>query len=400
MTRNLKPETFFTIGCDLHAPGFVMNIRNIRAIARKEYYHLIRDFRSLYLAFVIPLLLILLFGYALSMDVEHIQTVVVDHDRTPESRDFILKMDATPYFDIVGKAPQHGSGDSGAGSQSGHSGGGDPARWTENLKADRQSPLQVLIDGSDPNYAGNIRAFMTAYIARQNQSHLVAFLNRQGRTSIRTPVEGRIRVWFNEDLESRNFIVPGIIAIIIMIVGALLTSLVIAREYENGTMETIFSLPVRSVEFLLGKAIPYFFIALADVLVAILMGQLLFGVVMKSSFWLMVGASSIYIGVALCIGLFISVKTKAQLVANQMAIMLTYMPSLLLSDFVFPRENMPLVLKGISLLVPATYYIDILNGLYLRNLTFAPLWLDFAVLAAMFLLLAALNIRALKKEGL
>ena len=270
----------------------------------------------------------------------------------------------------------------------------------QNLKSDRPSPLQVLIDGSDPNYAGNIRAFITAYIARENQFLLTKFLNRQGRMEIRTPVEARMRVWFNEDLESRNFIVPGIIAIIIMIVGALLTSLVIAREYENGTMETILSLPVRAVEFLAGKAIPYFFIALIDVLVAILMGQLLFGVVMKSSFWLMVAASSIYIGVALCIGLLISVKTKSQLVANQLAILLTYMPSLLLSDFVFPKENMPLVLKVVSMLVPASYYIDILNGLYLRNLSFKPLWFDFAVLGAMFLVLSVLNIRALKKEGL
>ncbi len=377
-----------------------MNLRNVRAIARKEYYHLIRDFRSLYLAFVIPLLLILLFGYALSMDVEHIQTVVVDQDHTPESRDFIRKMEATPYFDIVGRLPDTEAVIRALDHNRAILGVVIPPRWTENLKADRESPLQVLIDGSDPNYAGNIRAFMTAYIARQNQSSLVKFLNRQGRKNIRTPVDARIRVWFNEDLESRNFIVPGIVAIIIMIVGALLTSLVIAREYENGTMETILSLPVRSTEFLLGKAIPYFFIALTDVLVAILMGQLLFGVVMKSSFWLMAAASSIYIGVALAIGLLISVMTKSQLVANQMAIMLTYMPSLLLSDFVFPRENMPPVLKGVSLLVPATYYIDILNGLYLRNLSFAPLWLDFAVLTAMFFVLAAINIRALKKEGL
>lgn len=377
-----------------------MNIRNIRAIARKEYYHLIRDFRSLYLAFVIPLVMILLFGYALSMDVEHIQTVVVDRDHTPESRDFILKMASTPYFDIIGhlsdtkaviRALDHNQAILGL---------VIPPRFAEDLKGDRESPLQVLIDGSDPNYAGNIRAFITAYIAGENQDLLMEFLNRQGRKAIHTPVEGRIRVWFNEDLESRNFIVPGIIALIIMIVGALLTSLVIAKEYENGTMETILSLPVGAMEFLLGKSIPYFFIAFADVLMAILMGQLLFGVVMKSSFWLMAAASSVYIGVALAIGLLISVKTKAQLVANQLAIMLTYLPSLLLSDFVFPRENMPLVLKGVSLLVPATYYIDILNGLYLRNLSFASLWADFAVLTAMFLLLFVLNVRALKKEGL
>ena len=137
-------------------------------------------------------------------------------------------------------------------------------------------------------------------------------------------------------------------------------------------METIRSLPVRAGEFLLGKAIPYFFIALIDVLVAILMGQVLFGVVMKASFWLMILASSLYILVALSIGLLISVMTKSQLVANQLAVLVTYLPSLLLSDFVFPQQNMPAALQAVSRLVPATYYIDILNGLYLRDLGFAP----------------------------
>lgn len=150
-----------------------------------------------------------------------------------------------------------------------------------------------------------------------------------------------------------------------MIVGALLTSLVVAREYENGNMETIRSLPVQAVEFLLGKAIPYFLIALVDVLVAILMGQLLFNVVMKSSFWLMIMASCIYLGVALSVGLPISTLTKSQLVANQTAILVTYLPSLLLSNFVFPKENMPALLKMITYIIPATYYIDILNGLSL-----------------------------------
>jgi len=377
-----------------------MNLRSVLAVARKEYYHLIRDFRSLYLALIIPLLLILLFGYALSLDVEHIPLVVVDHDRTPQSRDFIRRLDATIYFDVVANLPDTEALIDYLDHNRALVGIVLPPRWSADLKADRQSPLQVIIDGSDPNYAGNTRAFVTAYVSSFNQRQLLAFLNRQGRTRISPPVEGRIRVWFNEDLESRNFIIPGIIALIIMIVGALLTSLVIAREYENGTMETIRSLPLGAAEFLAGKAIPYFFIALIDVLVAILMGQLLFGVVMKSSFWLMILASTIYIGVALGIGLLISTGVKSQLVANQMAIMITYLPSLLLSDFVFPQENMPLVLKLISRIVPATYFIDILNGLYLRNLDLMQLWPSFLVLAAMCGLLALLNIVLLKKEGL
>jgi ABC-2 type transport system permease protein len=377
-----------------------MNVRRVQAIARKEYYHLIRDFRSLYLAFIIPLLLILLFGYALSLDVEHIPTAVVDHDRTPASRDLIQRLGASVYFDVVAHPASSAALTELLDRNEVVLGIVIPPGWSADLKADRQSPLQVVIDGSDPNTAGNTRAFITAFIAQANERSLLDYLNRQGRERIRPPVEERIRVWFNEDLESRNFIVPGIIAVIIMIVGAILTSMVIAREYENGTMETIRSLPVRAGEFFLGKAIPYFFITLIDVLVAILMGQVLFGVVMKASFWLMILASTVYIQVALSIGLLISVKTQSQLVANQLAVLVTYLPSLLLSDFVFPRQNMPVALQAVSTLVPATYYIDILNGLYLRDLSFLQLWPSFLVLIAMAVLLSALNIRALKKEGL
>jgi ABC-2 type transport system permease protein len=217
---------------------------------------------------------------------------------------------------------------------------------------------------------------------------------------IKPPVDGRIRVWFNEDLESRNFIIPGQIAIIVMIIGALLTSLVIAREYEQGTMETIKSLPVRAGEFLLGKALPYFAIGLTDVLLAVLLGQLLFGVVMKSDFWLLIVSASLYLSVSLSLGLLISIATKSQLMANQMAILTTYLPSLLLSNYVFPVINMPTFLQAVSYLIPATYFIDILGGIYLRNLGIEHLWPAMLVLAIMFAILTTLNYLMLKKEGL
>jgi ABC-2 type transport system permease protein len=377
-----------------------LNLIHIRAIARKEFYHLSRDFRSLYLAFFIPLLLILMFGYALNLDVDNIRTVVVDHDKTELSRDFSRRLTASYYFDVIHTLPDtrtatkyldHGWATMAVIIQPG---------WTGGLKADRETPLQILLDGSDPNFASQARGFMTAFVEDYNHHSLLDFLNRKGMREIKAPIEGRIRIWFNEDLESTHFIVPGIIAIIIMIVGALLTSLVIAREYENGTMETIRSLPIKAAEFLMGKAIPYFFIALIDVLVSIFMGQVLFGVVMKSSFWLMILASIIYLSVALSLGLFISVATKSQLVANQMAILITYMPSLLLSDFVFPVENMPKLLQLVTYVVPATYYIDILNGLYLRNLGLPDLWPSYLVLGFMFFLLAAMNFALLKREGM
>ncbi|MEI7636176.1 MAG: ABC transporter permease, partial [Syntrophus sp. (in: bacteria)] len=246
-----------------------MNLRKIAAITRKEFYHLIRDYRSLYLAFAIPLILILLFGYALSLDVEDVRTVVVDYDGTKQSRDLVRRLDASPYFQVVA----HLKNSAEAADWLDH--GWTtlalviPPDWTKKIQADRESPLQVLLDGSDPNFANISAGYITAFLERENTKYLHNFLNRQGQEQMNPPLEGRIRIWFNEDLESRNFIVPGIIAVIIMIVGAMLTSLVIAREYENGTMETIKSLPISAGEFIIGKAIPYFFITLADVLIAV-----------------------------------------------------------------------------------------------------------------------------------
>ena len=377
-----------------------MKLINIKAVSRKEFYHLIRDFRSMYLAFIIPLLLILMFGYALSLDVNNVRTVVVDHDRTELSRDFIRKLNASSYFDVI-----HHLTDTVAAIRYLDQGSTTmaiiiPPGWTEDIKADREAQMQVLLDGSDPNFGGLSRGYITAFVEAYNRDRLLDFLNRTGRERIRPPVDGRIRVWFNEDLESQNFIVPGIIAIIIMIVGAMLTSLVIAREYENGTMETIRSLPIRGGEFLIGKAIPYFLIALTDVLVAVFMGQVLFGVVMKSSFWLMVLASTLYISVALSLGLLISIVTKSQLVANQMAILITFLPSLLLSNFVFPVENMPKIFQMLTYIVPATYFIDILNGLYLRSLGLDHLWPSYLVLIGMLMVLSNISFAMLKKEGM
>ncbi len=377
-----------------------MRLVNIKAIARKEFYHLIRDFRSLYLAFFIPLLLILMFGYALRLDVDDIKTVVMDHDKNELSRDFILKLDASSYFDVGQHLP-----DSLTVTKYIDKGWATmaviiPPGFTEDLKADRTVSIQILLDGSDPNFAGISRGYITSFVEGYNGHLLMRFLNRQGIQKTDPPVEGRIRVWFNEDLESRNFIIPGIIAIIIMIAGAILTSLVIAREYENGTMETILSLPIRGGEFLIGKAVPYFFITLIDVLIAVFMGQVLFGVIMKSSFWLMVLASVIYIAVALSLGLLISIVTKSQLVANQMAILITFLPSMMLSNFVFPIENMPKVLQLVTYIVPATYFIDILNGLYLRNLGIAHLWPSYLILFLMVMVLSNVVFFMLKREGM
>jgi ABC-2 type transport system permease protein len=377
-----------------------MNIINIKAIARKEYYHLIRDFRSMYLAFFIPLFLIFMFGYALSLDVKDIRVAVVDQDRTDLSRDFIRRLNASAYFDIIARPSSSTDAIELIDREKAIIALIIPPGWTSDIRADRQSPIQIILDGSDSNFAGISNGYISAFIESYNREFMVSFINRKGMQEMRMPVDARIRIWFNEDMESRNFIVPGIIAIIIMIVGAILTSLVIAREYENGTMETILSLPITASDFFIGKALPYFFIGFVDTLIAVLMGQVLFDVVIKGSFWLMILASTVYIWTAVSLGLLLSVTVKSQLVANQMAVLISYLPSLMLSDFVFPVDNMPLILRIISRIVPARYFIDILNGLYLRDLGFSYIWFDYLVLLIMCMILANLAFRKLRKEGL
>ena len=377
-----------------------MNPLRLKAIIRKEFYHLIRDYRSLYLAFAIPLILIILFGYALSLDVDNVETIFVDYDKSELSRDFISKLGASPYFHVSTLLSQTKDAIDYLDHDRAKVAIVIPPDFMKSISADRETPLQIIIDGSDPTFGNIIRGYITSFTEQYNQKLLLSFLNRQGQEQIKPPADGRIRIWFNEDLESRNFIIPGIIAVIIMIVGALLASLIIAREYENGTMETIKSMPVKAGELLLGKALPYFFIGLTNVFIAILLGQLLFGIVMKGNFWLMIVSASLYLGVALSLGLLISNVTKSQLMANQIAILTTYLPSILLSNFVFPVINMPKFLQFITLVVPARYFIDILSGIYLRNLGFAYLWPSMLVLALMFIALTAVNYRLLKKEGL
>ena len=352
------------------------------------------------MAFLMPLLLILMFGYALSLDVDNVSIVVADHDKTPLSRDFITRLNASRYFNVSAYPENSDSASEYLDKGTATLAIIIPPGWTDKLKSDSDAPVQMLLDGADPNYATLAKGYMESFIEIYNNTMLKDYLSRMGMEEIKPPVNGRVRIWFNEELESSNFIVPGIIAIIIMIVGVILTSIVIAKEYENGTMETIKSLPIKAEEFFLGKAIPYYFIAFIDVMVAVLMGQILFGVVIKGSFILMILASTIYLMIALSMGLFISVAVRSQLVANQIAILTSYLPALMLSNFVFPIENMPVLLQKIAYLVPAKYFIDILNGLYLRDVGILYLWYDYLILFIMFLAFFFLTLKKLKKEGL
>lgn len=372
----------------------------VAAVARKELTHVARDPRGLALAFAFPLLLIVLFGYALSLDVNDVPFVVVDHDKTRASRELVRSLDASLYFRMVAALESAEDAQNWLDRADCVMALVIPPGYAARLHSDRPSPVQVLIDGSDPNLANITRGYVRSVVSGINRGLLVEFLGRNGREPLREPVDARLRIWFNEDLESSRFIVPGIVAIIIMIAGAMLTSLVIAREFENGTFETLRSLPITAGEFLVGKAVPYFAITLIDVLVAVFAGQVLFGVVMKCSFLFMILVSSLYIFVALALGLFISAAFRSQFLANQAAVLLTYLPSFMLSDFVFPISNLPAPIAAVTYVVPARYFMKVLTGIYLRGTGIDRLWGDLAALAAMLVVLSLGCVRILRKEGM
>jgi len=345
----------------------------LKVIVRKEFYHLIRDYRSLYLAFAIPLLLIILFGYALSFDVDNVGTVFVDHDKTELSHDFIRKLDASSYFNVTESLPRTRDAVDYLDHDKAKVAIVIPSDFMKSITADREIQLQVIIDASDPTSGNIILGYITSFIKQYNQQILVDFLNREGRDELNQPVDGRIRIWFNEDLESRNFIIPGIIAVIIMIVGAILTSLVIAREYENGTMETIKSMPVRAGELLLGKTIPYIILSLFQLFAVTAVAVYWFEIPFKGSLLLLFVATCLFMLSAMGIGLFISTiaATKQQ---AMMTAFFFVLPFFMLSGFIFPIANMPEAVQWLTYLNPLRFFLVIIRDIFLKGVGFDVLW--------------------------
>jgi len=257
-----------------------MNFRRTKAIARKEFLHIIRDARSLLAAIAQPVLMLLLFGYALSLDVDRIPTIVFDLDRTPVSDALIKDFRGSRYFDIVEEAHDYHPIEKAMDFRKALLGVVIPADYSRNLASGKDAQVQLLLDGSDSNTAsiamGYAEGLIQAYAQRQRTQ---AQIQRTG-SSVGLPVEARVRVWYNTDLVSRNYIVPGLIAVILMIIAALLTSLTIAREWENGTMEQLLSTPVRPVEMALGKLSAYFVLGIVDMLIALAVGVGVFHVPM------------------------------------------------------------------------------------------------------------------------
>ena len=375
-----------------------MNISRAWAIARKEFIHIYRDPRSLGLVLLMPAILMLLFGYAVTLDVKKVKMAVLNYDGAQESQSFVDRFRGSPYFNlyryVLNEKEMRGLIDQGAVKM----GLILPRDFSKTVKAGKTSPVQVVLDGSDSNTANIILSYVQAIAREYTQEKTFLKIERMGRKRPDPPLEGRTRIWFNEELESKNYFIPGLIAVIISIIGVLLTGQVVVREWEKGTMELLISTPVRKAELIIGKLFPYFFLGLLDLSLAVLMGKLVFQVPLRGSLTLLLVLSCIYMIVALAMGLTISAVAGTQLFANQMAMIIGFLPTFLLSGFTFVISNMPFWLQIITYAIAPRYYVTIVKEIFLKGSDFSFLWKEASVLVVMGLLGLIVATRSFKKE--
>lgn len=345
-----------------------MNLRRTRAVARKEILHVLRDPRSLIMALAIPMVMLLLFGYALSLDVDRIPTLVLDGDGSPESRALIERFRGSRYFQILGFAEDYAAIEREMDRNRILLGLVIPPGYSRSLLSGEEATVQALLDGSDSNTASIALGYVEALVGAYALDLRSEALQRLGGGTLELPVEPQLRVWYNSELKSKNYIVPGLIAVIMMIIAALLTSLTIAREWEMGTMEQLLSTPVRPAELVLGKMTAYFIIGMVDMAIALSVGVFLFSVPLRGSVLFLFVTCGVFLFGALCWGILLSALARSQLLAYQMGMITSFLPAFLLSGFVYAIENMPTVVQVVTYLVPARYFITALRGIFLKGI--------------------------------
>ncbi|MBJ6726885.1 ABC transporter permease [Geomesophilobacter sediminis] len=360
-----------------------MKLRRVSAIAKKEFLHVIRDWRSLGIGIAIPIVMLFLFGYALTLDVDRVPLIVWDQSSTPASRALISGFTGSRYFSLVGYARSYPEIVRAIDSRDAQIALVVPVDFAAKIAGGRPVAVQAILDGSDSNVATFSLGYAEAVTRTYRDGVTIAAMKRSGLAPPRVGIELKPRVWFNSDMESRNYIFPGLIAIIMMVIAALLTSLTFAREWEVGTMEQLIATPVTGGELILGKLLPYFAIGMFDLMLSVLVGEVFFSIPLRGAVWMVFAASAIFMAGALSLGMLISIVTKSQFLASQIALVVTMLPAFLLSGFIFPIANMPFPIQLFTYVFTARYFVTLLRGIYLKGLGIKLLMGD-ALLLALF----------------
>ncbi len=365
--------------------------RRVWSLVRKETLQIFRDPSSIQIGIVLPLALILMFGYGLSLDVTDIPAAIVVEDLSPTTMEIAAGFQLSPYFHAsiltsMAEAQEMLL-----------------SREVDaiiHLRSDfaRQlnlgnAEVQVLVNGTDANRARIIQVYAEGALGQWAARRLA-----EGKSLPAGPVAVQSRLWFNEENESRHFLVPGLVVLVMTLIGAMLTSLVMAREWEQGTLEAIFVTPVESDEILLGKTIPYFVLGMIGLALCLLSAKFLFHVPFRGSIWVLVAASMLYLLVALSIGLLISSATRSQFLATQITMLVTYLPAVMLSGFLFDLRSMPAWIRTITYILPARYYVALLQTVFLAGDVWSVILPNGAVLVGMAAVLLVMVRRKMQKK--
>jgi ABC-2 type transport system permease protein len=374
-----------------------MSLTRLAAMAAKEVTQILRDVRSLIIVILMPVILVLLFGYGVSLDLKHLPVYVYDRDGSQQSQDLLKRFQSNDYFRIVRVVNDYPELVRAIDDGRAKMGLVIPWDFSQRLRDGRPAQVQALVDGTDDNTANVLINYSQAVVQGYSSQVQLNWLQRRGMRAQAAPISVEARTWFNEDLESSAFIIPGVLALVMSVIGAFLTSLTIAREWERGTMEQLISTPVTPLEVMLGKLLPYFAIGMFDVLVCAGLALYWFHVPFRGSFLTLVLSSAMFMIVVLSLGFFISVIAKNQLAASQIALITTFLPAFLLSGFLYAIEQMPVTLQYITRVLPARYYVSVLKKIFLKGSPLPLLYADLVPLAIFTALLAILATRAFHK---
>ena len=386
-----------------------MNWRRLKAVAWKETLHVLRDPRSLMMGIGMPIMLLFLFGYALSLDVDRVPLAVWDQSGTVESREFISRFSGSRYFELRINTDNYPQIEQAIDRRDVLIALVIPADFSRKLATGQAAVVQTILDGSDPSTAAIALAYADATAMGFSRD---ISLKQMHTTPLLPPDSGggalkggggpaldlRPRVWFNTDMVSRNYIFPGLIAVVMMIMAAILTSLSMAREWETGTMEQLIATPVTGPELIFGKLVPYFCIGMLDLILCVCMGEFVFNVPLRGSLWLLALLAMLFLFGALSFGMLLSIITKSQLLASQLGIVTTILPAFLLSGFIFPIENMPMPIQMVTHIITARYFVYILRGIYLKDVGLGVMWPEVLFLAGFGVLVIVLAVLKFRKK--
>jgi ABC-2 type transport system permease protein len=350
------------------------------------------------MAIAIPMLLLVLFGSALTLDVDNVPLVIWDQSQSPASREIVNRFAASRYFSIRAQVRNYPQIERAINVRAALMALIIPTDFARRVASGREAPVQAIVDGSDSNTATVAIGYAETVVRGYSQAVALREMQRTAGRSVSGGIDLRPRVWFNADMQSKNYIIPGLIAVVMSVIAALLTSLTVAREWETGTMEQLISTPVKGSEIVLGKLLPYFGLGMLDVLLAVVMGEFLFHVPLRGSVALLFAMAAIFLAGALSLGMVISIVTRSQLLASQLAMVLTFLPSFLLSGFVYAIGNMPVPIQLATRLIPARYFVTLLKGIYLKGVGLEILAVEAGLLTLFGAVMVILAIAKFKKR--